>query len=31
MTEPHGLLFDRVAAEYDRVRRGYPDSLVDHA
>jgi SAM-dependent methyltransferase len=31
MSEAHGLLFDRVAAEYDRVRRGYPAVLVDTA
>lgn len=29
--EPRGLLFNRVAEEYDRVRRGYPDELVDAA
>ena len=31
MTEPRGRRFDSVAAEYDRVRPGYPDSLVDEA
>lgn len=29
--EPPGLLFNRVAEEYDRVRRGYPGELVDAA
>jgi SAM-dependent methyltransferase len=26
-----GLVFDRVAAEYDRVRPGYPEELIDAA
>jgi ubiquinone/menaquinone biosynthesis C-methylase UbiE len=31
VTQPEGLLFDHVAAAYDRVRPGYPASLVDEA
>lgn len=31
MNHAEGLLFDRVADEYDRVRRGYPAALVDTA
>jgi len=31
MTEKAGLVFDRVAADYDRVRPSYPASLVDAA
>jgi ubiquinone/menaquinone biosynthesis C-methylase UbiE len=31
MTEHPGLVFARVAEEYDRVRPGYPASLVDAA
>jgi SAM-dependent methyltransferase len=31
MNESHGLLFNQVAAEYDRARRGYPEELVDAA
>lgn len=31
MTEEPGLLFERAAEEYDRVRPGYPASLVDTA
>jgi SAM-dependent methyltransferase len=31
MTDGHGLLFDRVAEQYDRARRGYPASLIDLA
>ena len=31
MPEERGLLFDRAAEEYDRVRPGYPASLVDTA
>jgi ubiquinone/menaquinone biosynthesis C-methylase UbiE len=30
-TSEHGLLFDRVADQYDRVRLGYPEALVDAA
>jgi ubiquinone/menaquinone biosynthesis C-methylase UbiE len=29
--QPEGLLFDDVAADYDRVRPGYPALLVDEA
>ena len=31
MAEESGLVFDRAAEEYDRVRPGYPASLVDTA
>jgi ubiquinone/menaquinone biosynthesis C-methylase UbiE len=31
MTEERGLLFDRVAEEYDRVRSDYPAEIVDAA
>ncbi len=31
MTNEAGLVFDRVAADYDRVRSSYPDLLVDAA
>jgi ubiquinone/menaquinone biosynthesis C-methylase UbiE len=31
VTQQEGLLFDHVAADYDRVRPGYPASLVDEA
>jgi ubiquinone/menaquinone biosynthesis C-methylase UbiE len=31
MSEESGLVFDRVAADYDRVRPGYPPELVDSA
>jgi ubiquinone/menaquinone biosynthesis C-methylase UbiE len=31
VAEPEGLLFDHVAADYDRVRPGYPAPLVDEA
>jgi ubiquinone/menaquinone biosynthesis C-methylase UbiE len=31
MSEGHGLLFDHVAEDYDRVRRDYPAALVDEA
>jgi SAM-dependent methyltransferase len=31
MSEQPGLLFNSVAEEYDRVRRDYPDELVDAA
>jgi ubiquinone/menaquinone biosynthesis C-methylase UbiE len=31
MTGERGLLFDRIAEEYHRVRRSYPDELVDRA
>lgn len=27
----YGMVFDEMAAEYDRVRPAYPDELVDHA
>jgi SAM-dependent methyltransferase len=29
VSDARGLLFDRVAEEYDRARRGYPAELVD--
>jgi ubiquinone/menaquinone biosynthesis C-methylase UbiE len=31
VSDQPGLVFDRVAEDYDRVRPGYPDSLVDAA
>jgi ubiquinone/menaquinone biosynthesis C-methylase UbiE len=31
VAQPEGLLFDGVAADYDRVRPSYPASLVDEA
>jgi ubiquinone/menaquinone biosynthesis C-methylase UbiE len=31
VTDDAGLVFDRIAEEYDRVRTDYPDALVDEA
>lgn len=31
MSDDLGLVFDRIAEDYDRVRRGYPPELVDAA
>ncbi|MBA2360991.1 MAG: class I SAM-dependent methyltransferase [Actinobacteria bacterium] len=31
MSDEPGLAFDRVAEDYDRVRRGYPEELVEAA
>jgi ubiquinone/menaquinone biosynthesis C-methylase UbiE len=31
VTEDLGVIFDRVAESYDRVRPGYPDGLIDAA
>jgi hypothetical protein len=31
LTRSYGKVFNEVAAEYDRNRPTYPDTLVDHA